>query len=176
MTHLLSACLFMTVFAVPALAQEQATSAPSVARAVFLNTKGESIGTATLKATPNGVLIQAKLANLPPGIHGFHIHEVGACDPANAFASAGDHYGDSEHGFMNENGPHAGDLPNQTALEDGTMIVELFNERVRFDGESMPLFDNDGSAIVIHATADDYRAQPAGAAGDAIACGVIDRG
>jgi superoxide dismutase, Cu-Zn family len=77
---------------------------------------------------------------------------------------------------MNENGPHAGDLPNQTALEDGTMIVELFNERVRFDGESMPLFDSDGSALVIHATADDYRSQPAGAAGDVIACGVIDRG
>jgi superoxide dismutase, Cu-Zn family len=47
---------------------------------------------------------------------------------------------------------------------------------VLFDGESMPLFDSDGSALVIHATADDYRSQPAGAAGDVIACGVIDRG
>ncbi|ASY65163.1 Superoxide dismutase [Cu-Zn] precursor (plasmid) [Sinorhizobium sojae CCBAU 05684] len=165
---------FLFALAGPAAGQEQATTAPSVARAVFLNTSGESIGTATLKSTPNGVLIEAKLANLPPGIHGFHIHEVGTCDPATGFESAGGHLGSGPHGFMVEEGPHAGDLANQTARDDGTMLVEVFNERVSFDGE-MSLFDDDGAALVVHATADDYRSQPAGTGGDPIACGVIER-
>ncbi|OHV80974.1 superoxide dismutase family protein [Ensifer sp. LCM 4579] len=161
-----------------AAAQDQAMTAPSVARAVFVNTSGESIGTATLKSTPNGVLIEAKLSNLPPGKHGFHIHEVGVCDPAGGFKSAGDHLGSGSktHGFMNEEGPHAGDLANQVVRDDGTMVVELFNERVSFEGGNAPLFDDDGSALVVHATADDYRAQPSGAADERIACGVLERG
>lgn len=96
------------------------------------------------------MLIEAKLANLPPGIHGFHIHEVSTCDHATGFESAGGHLGSGPHGFMVGEGPHAGDLANQTARDDGTMLVEAFNERVSFDGE-MTLFDDDGVALVVHA-------------------------
>jgi superoxide dismutase, Cu-Zn family len=171
---LMASCF--AVIAMPAAAQ-QATTSPSVARAVFLSANGDSIGTATLKETPNGVLIQAKLENVPPGIHGVHIHETGACDASGGFESAGGHYapGGSKHGFMVEGGPHAGDMINQTANDDGTMVIEIFNTRISFDTGEAPLFDDDGSAIVVHATADDYTAQPAGASGDRIACAVIEQ-
>ncbi len=155
----------------------EAVTSPGVARAVFLDPQGNSIGTATLVETPNGVLIRAELANLPPGIHGFHIHETGACDPEGGFESAGGHYNPTgaEHGFMVEGGPHAGDMANQTVGEDGRLMAQVFNERVSLTGGEAPLLDDDGSAIVIHATADDYMSQPSGAAGDRIACGVIEQ-
>ena len=159
-----------------ALAQTAPTSTPNSSRAVFMNKKGETIGTATLIETPNGVLITAELANLPPGLHGFHIHEVGRCDPATGFESAGEHYNPTgaKHGYMLEDGPHAGDMPNQTAGPDGKMLAQVFNPHVGFSGKAT-LFDQDGSALVVHATADDYRSQPSGAAGDRLACGVIQR-
>ena len=172
------------MIAAPAFAQDQpappaagdAVTSPGVARAVFLNTKGDSIGTATLTETPNGVLIRADITDLPAGPHGFHIHQTGACDPEGGFESAGGHFNpdDSQHGFMVEEGPHAGDMANQTVAADGKLIVELVNEKVAFEGDAS-LFDDDGSAIVIHATADDHRSQPSGAAGDRIACGVIEQ-
>lgn len=154
----------------------EAVTSPGTARAVFMNTEGESIGTATLIETPNGVLIRAELTNLPAGPHGFHIHETGACDAEGGFQSAGGHYNPTgaEHGYMVEGGPHAGDMPNQTVGDDGELRAEVFNTMISFNGEN-PLFDDDGSALVVHATADDYMAQPAGAAGDRIACGVIQQ-
>jgi Cu-Zn family superoxide dismutase len=137
---------------------------------------GKTIGSATLIDTPNGVLIRADFASLPPGPHGFHIHEVGRCDAATGFESAGDHYNPrgAQHGYWLQDGPHAGDMPNQTAAPDGRLLAEIFNPHVRFEGEAT-LFDQDGSALVVHATADDYRSQPSGEAGDRIACGVIQR-
>jgi Cu-Zn family superoxide dismutase len=142
-----------------------------------MNQKGDAIGTATLNQTPTGVLARAEIANLPPGVHGFHIHETGECDPASNFASAGGHYDPDgkDHGYMVEGGPHAGDMPNQTAGADGKLIAEVLNPRISLGSEPGTLFDQDGSALVIHATADDYRSQPSGAAGDRLACGVIQK-
>lgn len=159
----------------PVLAQ-QPTSTPLSARAVFMDQKGQTIGTATLIETPNGVLIRAEAANLPAGLHGFHIHEVGRCDGQAGFESAGGHYNPtgSQHGYWQQAGPHAGDMPNQTVEDDGKLLAEVFNPNVSFSGQA-PLFDQDGSSLVIHAMADDYRSQPSGAAGDRIACGVIQR-
>jgi superoxide dismutase, Cu-Zn family len=156
--------------------QSQPTSTPNSARAVFKNKQGDTIGTATLIDTPNGVLVRAELANLPPGPRGFHIHEVGQCDPANGFESAGGHYNPrgKQHGYMVEGGPHAGDMPNQTVGQDGKLLAQVFNPNVGFSGEAT-LFDQDGSALLVHATADDYRSQPSGAAGDRLACGVIQQ-
>lgn len=175
MKHILLGTIFLAS-TVPALAQQQPTSSPSNARAVFMDAKGQAIGTATLIDTPNGVLIRAEVANLPPGLHGFHIHETGRCDPQDGFKSAGGHYNPKggQHGYWNEKGPHAGDMPNQAAGSDGKLLAEVFNTNVRFSGDAT-LFDQDGSALVIHATADDYRSQPSGAADERLACGVIQR-
>ena len=156
-------------------AQAQPTSTPNSARAVFLNAKGDSIGTATLIDTPNGVLIRADVANLPPGIHGFHIHETGKCEPGTGFSSAGGHFDPEgkKHGYMNEGGPHAGDMPNQHVADNGRLLTEVFNPRVRLKEGKAALLDADGSALVIHRTADDYRTDPAGTAGERLACGMI---
>ncbi|MBJ6127000.1 superoxide dismutase family protein [Microvirga splendida] len=172
----LIACAALIVSATAAAAQNQPTSTPLDARAVFMNKEGKTIGSATLIDTPNGVLIRADIANLPPGPHGFHIHEVGRCDASGGFESAGGHYNPrgAKHGYWIEGGPHAGDLPNQTVGQDGKLLAEVFNPHVGFDGEGT-LFDQDGSALVVHATADDYRSQPSGGAGDRIACAVIQR-
>ena len=147
------------------------------AKAIFKDTKGKPIGTATLMQTPNGVLIDADLSSLPPGEHAFHIHQTGRCDATDGFKSAGSHYAlkKREHGFKVENGPHEGDMPNQFVGADGKLRLHAFNAAVSLlQGEST-LVGGSGTALVVHAKADDYRSQPAGDAGDRIACAVIER-
>ncbi|MFN7103210.1 MAG: superoxide dismutase family protein [Pseudorhizobium sp.] len=177
MRRIVEAAVLSAAILSPAVAQE-ATTSPDLARATFIDADGNSIGTATLQDTPNGLIIQGKVTNLPPGVHGFHVHETGQCDPEGGFQSAGGHFAPegNDHGFMIENGPHAGDMANQTAGEDGTMVVEIFDENLRLTEGDAAVLDDDGSAIVIHAMADDYRSQPSGNAGDRIACAVIEQG
>lgn len=159
-----------------ALAASPALSAERAA-AELLDTQGNNIGSALLRSTPGGVLVSASATGLPPGAHAFHIHETGACDPGTGFSSAGGHYAPrgNEHGFLVEGGPHAGDFPNAHVQDDGVLSIEYINDRISLDeGAEATLFDDDGSAIVIHAGEDDYESQPAGAAGDRLACGVIE--
>jgi Cu-Zn family superoxide dismutase len=73
---------------------------------------------------------------------------------------------------MNPEGPHAGDMPNLHVPESGKLSIEVLNPLVTLRGDRA-LLDEDGSALVIHAGADDYVTDPAGNAGDRIACGVI---
>lgn len=148
------------------------TAAQAEARTVELKTaQGEPAGTATLTETPNGVLIAASLKNLSPGWHGFHIHETGACDPG--FYAAGGHFAPdgNKHGFRTPTGAHAGDLPNVHVSEDGTAKVEILTRRVTMNGTRYALQDEDGSALIVHAKADSYEADPK--AGERVACGVI---
>ena len=160
-----------------------ATSAPALFRlacagggkasAVLKDANGNEVGKATLTATPSGVLINLDLTAIPAGEHAFHIHAVGKCEPPK-FKSAGPHFNpdQTKHGLMNPQGPHAGDMPNLHVPADGKLQVEVLNPTVTISAESA-LLDDDGSAIVVHAVADDYKTDPAGNAGDRIACGVI---
>ena len=161
--------------ATPALAQTNG-QAPKKLTTNFINTDGDNIGTATLMQTPEGVLIQTNLHDLSPGRHAFHIHATGKCDPQTDFKSAGDHYAPNgnEHGFESANGPHAGDLPNQTVDSKGQLRADVLAPEVTLQPNAKAtLLDNDGSALVLHAATDDYRSQPAGNSGDRIACAVI---
>lgn len=137
------------------------------------NVKGEQVGEAKLTETPHGVLIQADLSQLPSGTLAFHIHEVGKCEPP--FESAGEHFNptDKQHGLLGPQGRHVGDLPNLHVAESGTLKVEVLATQVTIDEGRNRLRTPKGSALVIHAKPDDYHSDPAGNAGDRIACGVI---
>jgi Cu-Zn family superoxide dismutase len=153
-------------------AEAQAQSA----NAELLNPDGKAIGNVELSELAQGVRVFAQASDLPPGQHAFHIHETGACE-APTFESAGGHYNptDKQHGWDNPEGPHAGDFPNVHVQEDGRLAIEYFTNLVTLSEGDTSLFDDDGSAIVMHAGADDYQTDPAGAAGDRIACGVIEQ-
>ena len=138
-------------------ADESDAGAPRTATAHLVGPDGRAVGTVTLIEGPNGVLVQADVAGLSPGGHGFHIHTVGACEPD--FSAAGDHFnpGESGHGFTYEGGQHAGDLPNIYAAADGTARADFFTEAVTLTpGAENSIFDADGSAIIIHAKPDSY--------------------
>ena len=164
-----------TIWLAGALTAGLALSAPAFAAdratAVLLDPDGKKVGKATLIAVPTGIILDADLTGLPPGDHAFHIHAVGKCE-APDFKSAGGHFNleEDEHGLMNEAGPHGGDMPNIHVPESGALHIEVLNQMV-FLKEG--LFDDDGSAIVIHEGPDDYVSDPAGDAGARIACGVI---
>ena len=146
------------------------------ARAALVDTSGKTIGDALLRETPNGVLLQVDLASAEAGVHAFHIHETGRCDRP-AFESAGGHFapGGAEHGLLNAKGPHAGDLPNVHVPRDGRLSFEYLIARVTLRPGDRSLLDADGSALVMHRDRDDYTTDPAGSAGDRIACGVVMR-
>ncbi len=128
------------------------------------------VGEVLLHDTPHGTLIRARLLDLPPGTHAFHIHAVGQCEPP--FTSAGGHYNPDgkAHGIMSPEGLHAGDMPNIHVPASGQLDIEVLNPRVRV---AELLEQEEGTALVIHEGADDYATDPAGGAGPRIACGVI---
>lgn len=156
----------------PAVAQANRT-----AQAAFVSASGAPIGTAALMQTPHGVRIALDLRGLPPGAHAFHVHKTGRCDVAAKFESAGPHFapGRTSHGHEVASGPHAGDMINQFVGGDGRLRAEVLNADVTLRGGAASLFDADGSALMLHAGPDDYRSQPAGAAGGRIACAVVRR-
>lgn len=142
------------------------------ATATLRNAAGETIGTATLTEATVGLLIRGTVNGLPAGTHAIHVHAVGQCAPT--FAAAGGHFNPTvrRHGFRSPDGHHAGDLPNLHVPANGSLTFEVTLAGVRMGGTG-GLLDDDGASLVIHAGADDYVTDPAGASGDRIACGVI---
>jgi superoxide dismutase, Cu-Zn family len=158
--------------------QVEAVREAPAAHATFVDASGRKLGTAKLTQTPRGVLMVLDVSGLPPGEHGLHLHEVGKCEGATKFKTAGDHYapqGRNEHGFHTTGGPHAGDMTNQFVTRDGKLLAHVLNERVTLMPGRVSLLDADGTAIVVHAAPDDYHTQPSGNSGDRIACAVIER-
>lgn len=148
----------------------------------MLGNDGNDMGTITLSETRTGVFLRVNLSGLTPdGEHAIHVHETGDCSPLATFKNAGGHYNPQEkmHGMKHPEGHHAGDMPNLKPDEEGYIETRILNRRLTLqpqtteDGRTS-VFDDDGSAIVIHAGADDHMSQPSGAAGARIACGVIE--
>ena len=138
--------------------------------------QGQSIGTASLSAMMGGVHIALDLKNLKPGPHALHVHLTAKCEGP-AFASAGGHFNPAgkKHGSKNPDGPHAGDMENFTVAADGTAKGMVMAMGVTLGSEANSVFTNGGTALMVHAGADDMMTDPAGAAGDRIACGTITK-
>jgi len=131
-------------------------ASPRHAHGTFVDASGATIGSVRLSQDRHGIVhVNVKVKGLTSGLHGIHIHAVGACAPT--FAAAGGHYNPLglEHGLDNPNGPHAGDLPNLVVNENGNGRLNAKTDRVTLTAGLATLFDADGSAIIIHANPDD---------------------
>jgi superoxide dismutase, Cu-Zn family len=138
--------------------------------------KGNSVGMAMISAASGGgISIALDLKGLPPGVHAIHVHAVAKCEAP--FTSAGGHFnpGGKQHGLENPAGHHAGDMPNITVGADGTLKTTITNANVTLAEGPNSVYTNGGTALVIHAAADDMKTDPSGNAGDRIACGVITK-
>jgi superoxide dismutase, Cu-Zn family len=166
--------LAVLVAGAPACKQDRAGQVEGVA--VLRDADGTQVAEATFTSVDGGVKLHIEGGPLPPGPHGFHVHEHGVCE-APSFESAGDHFNptDKRHGLEDPEGPHVGDLPNLVVDADGRVDAEFTLAGATLDDNAdTSLLAGDGTALVIHAEPDDQNTDPAGDSGPRIACGVIE--
>lgn len=137
---------------------------------------GRRLGTVTANDSGAGLVLLVQLAGLPPGEHGFHVHENGDCGAKErdgkmtAGLAAGGHYDPQKSG--KHEGPkgagHQGDLPVLTADRDEIVSITVVAPRLK-------VADLKGRALVVHEGGDNYSDQPKplGGGGNRIACGAI---
>ncbi len=161
-----------------------------MARATLVNTAGVTVGEVVFKgpgkyADRVEVKIVAAAAPNLGSFHGFHIHTTGVCDPLPSgptnvpFGSAGGHWNPTAA----NHGAHKGDLPSALMTAEGETYAEFETDRFSV----ADLLDADGSAVILHAGADNFANIPivygeanpttlaTGDAGGRYACGVVTR-
>jgi Cu-Zn family superoxide dismutase len=159
------------------------SSSTSHVKVELSDAAGASVGFVKLTKQGGKVIVRGEVSGLTPGFHGFHVHAVGDC--VAPFTSAGGHYNPGGVGH----GSHAGDMPSLLVLDDGTAEAQFATDNFAIDD----LFDADGSAIIVHAGADNFANIPTryqsttegvfgpdsatlatGDAGARVVCGVVD--
>jgi len=166
--------VFTLAVAVPV--QAQTISVPI--SLVDADGSAKSLGVITITSTADGLMFAPKLEGLPPGVHGFHVHEKPSCNPAidpktekvMPAQAAGAHLDPEKTGH--HEGPaghgHLGDLPALTADATGKVSSPVVAPRLKMS-------DLPGHTLMIHAGGDNYSDSPKelGGGGVRIACGVI---
>jgi Cu-Zn family superoxide dismutase len=162
--------------AAPCLAQSTAIVKRSVPiYAVDGRGIGARLGTIELRDVTDGLRLKIELENLPPGQHGFHVHSIADCSPAQIggrvvpAGAAGPPYDPFHTGH--HAGPHGngylGDLPFIAVPENGKAKYTMVAPRLKVD-------DMRNRALLITAGGDNYSdTPPMGGGGDAIACGMV---
>lgn len=145
----------------------------TLGQAQLILANGQAAGTVLVTAAGEKLSLVIAATGIAHGVHGMHLHAIGKCETP-GFASAGAHLNPAahEHGTENPKGSHLGDLPNITADQRGVATLAAPLRMTRSEVQSL-LFDGDATAIVIHASPDDYRTDPTGNSGARIACGVL---
>jgi Cu-Zn family superoxide dismutase len=170
----------LTILAVTGLIGTALFAANKPVTVSLKDAMGKDVGTAKISdgAGGKGVKIAATLKGLPPGEHAFHIHATAKCE-APGFTTAGGHFNpdNHHHGINNDQSPkpHAGDMANFTVGPKGTAKVSVVNDALTLGDGPNSVFTGGGTALMIHAKADDLKSDPAGNAGDRIACGTITK-
>ncbi len=139
--------------------------------------QGETAGTVTITQTPYGLLFTPDLQHLPPGLHGFHVHEHPSCAPLEkdhvmtAALAAGGHF-DPKHTGQHE-GPfgngHLGDLPGLYVDAQGIATEPVLAPRLK------SLHEINHTSLMIHVGGDNYsdHPNPLGGGGARLVCGVV---
>jgi superoxide dismutase, Cu-Zn family len=151
-------------------ADNEAAATPT---AQLIDASGQTIGQVLMSEGTGGVTLNLTATGLPAGTHGVHLHEKGICDQP--FESAGAHWNPAskQHGRDNPMGAHLGDLDNIDAAAGAPLSKSFTIAGVSISGAGEKLADADGTSLVIHAAADDYRTDPSGNSGARIACAVL---
>ena len=140
----------------------------------FAGGDGAALGSVSVSEGAGGLAMTINATGMPVGTHGLHLHEKGQCDGPK-FESAGAHWNPAakQHGRDNPQGAHLGDLANIEVGADGTATSTLGAPGVMLASGANMIADADGTSLVVHAKADDYKTDPSGDSGDRIACAVL---
>jgi len=167
-----------------AVAAEREKAMRATAEIIGCNSDSTISGVATLRERPTDegikqVRVTLFVRGLTPGKHAIHIHETGICEEAVSCISAGGHFDPGPNGNPSPDGNHpfhSGDLINIDASQRGLGIVSTTTTRVTLSEGPLSIFDDDGSAFIVHVNPDTYCPDgPVGgcAGGARAACGVI---
>jgi superoxide dismutase, Cu-Zn family len=166
--------LLTVCFSAQAQTPEAKSSGPLKAIAVLHPAAGNKVtGTVTFTEVADGVRVHAEINGLPPGTHGFHVHEFGDCSAAD-FNSAGAHFNPTNkpHAGPDAAARHVGDMGNVQADASGKANLDYVDHQISLTDDQRSVI---GRSVVVHAKADDLKSQPAGDSGARVACGVIGR-
>ncbi len=160
-----------------AAAEDAGAKTPKSVTVQMETSDGRDGGKITLVQEKHDIKVQAELKNLDPGVHAIHFHQYPKCD-APEFKTAGAHFNPAgkQHGLQNPQGHHAGDMPVNLNVGDDGGVSKVFTTKDLTLDPKAPnsVFANGGTAIMIHAQADDMKTDPGGAAGAREACGIVN--